>query len=420
MGRVASVDDVSLASFLRVLGTGSTGTVWLVENQNHDGHQVEAEWNALKVSPVSETARSEQAVLAKLRQPFIIQFYGSTCDLFKSYMLVEACFFGDLASLLRPGEDKRKVLSEDRTRDIAVRIVSALDYIHSLSIVYRDLKPENIILDDKGLIKLVDFGLAKATTEMCYTMCGTVEYLAPEVVQVQGHHAAVDWWALGVCIYEMLHGRTPFSDVNGRIEHDEAPIDVCRRITHPDFKVEYDCALSKDATSCIKRLLRRKPATRLGSGGGCEVRAHAWFASVDWSKLTLPTSKPDVSVQRPILRQKTSWKLLSLEPTSPKSCRKHENATGGLETTGTESMTAFQRFSGPRAADDDIPTTGAPYATLPPGRTSGTLESQQGYVPGEVILNTRKHVSSHPSDGASKGRRSSHDDVGVVELFCMV
>ncbi|KAL1528628.1 hypothetical protein AB1Y20_009966 [Prymnesium parvum] len=309
MGRVASMDDVSLASFLRVLGTGSTGTVWLVENQNHDGHQVEAEWNALKVSPVSETARSEQAVLAKLRQPFIIQFYGSTCDLFKSYMLVEACFFGDLASLLRPGEDKRKVLSEDRTRDIAVRIVSALDYIHSLSIVYRDLKPENIILDDKGLIKLVDFGLAKATTEMCYTMCGTVEYLAPEVVQVQGHHAAVD--------------------------------------------------------------------------------------CVDWSKLTLPTSKPDVSVQRPILRQKTSWKLLSLEPTSPKSCRKHENATGGLETTGTESMTAFQR-------------------------TSGTLESQQGYVPGEVILNTRKHVSSHPSDGASKGRRSSHDDVGVVELFCMV
>ena len=120
--------------------------------------------HALKVSPFAATARSEQNLLAELRQSFIIQFYGATCDHFKSYMLLEACFFGDLASLLRSGHARTgKVLDEGRTRDIAVRLVSALEYIHGRGVLYRDLKPENIILDDRGLIKLVDFGLAKVS-----------------------------------------------------------------------------------------------------------------------------------------------------------------------------------------------------------------------------------------------------------------
>lgn len=385
------VDDrVPLASFLRVLGTGSSGTVWLVAGAESEGQRAESEWHALKVCPAAETARTEQIVLAKLRQPFIIQFHGATCDPFKSYMLLEACFFGDLASLLRPSEGKRKILSEQRTRDIAARIVSALDYIHGLGIVYRDLKPENIILDDRGLIKLVDFGLAKATTALCYTMCGTPEYLAPEVVQMQGHQRQVDWWALGVCIFEMLHGRTPFS-CDGDVGEDcvDARTHVYRRITHPDFKVKYADSISKEVVSCMKRLLRRKPAGRLGSQGGAEVREHSWFASINWSGLPQAGVRASVSGSLPF----GAPKLLQ------------------LETMDRDALTP----------------TGAPVASWPPGATSAT----QDQMDHEQFSSLKPALSELCIGGESQsavlaelnvdlGSPHSRDDIPVSELFCMV
>jgi len=328
MVRVPADDEVSLASFLKVLGTGSSGTVWLVTTQDEESEEAYEEWFALKVSPAAATARSEQSLLATLHHPYIIQFHGATCDPFKSFMLIEACFFGDLASLLRCGQTdgRRNVLSEGRARDIAVRVVSALEYMHGRGIVYRDLKPENIILDDRGLIKLVDMGLAKATTDACYTLCGTAEYLAPEVVQLQGHRAEVDWWALGVCVYEMLHGHTPFSseptaaadaaDATGACDAPHVEREVFRRITHPDFKPEYASALSKPVISCMKRLLRRAPSKRLGAQGGPEVRAHGWFDGVDWHGLLSPVADVAPHTRAPPQR------VLASRETSPQATRR--------------------------------------------------------------------------------------------------
>ncbi|KAL3892770.1 MAG: hypothetical protein SGPRY_014804, partial [Prymnesium sp.] len=286
-------------------------------------------------------------------------------------MLLEACFFGDLASLLRPTENTRKVLSEHRTRDIAARMVSALDYIHSLGIIYRDLKPENIILDDRGLVKLVDFGLAKASTEACYTMCGTVEYLAPEVVQMQGHHHPVDWWALGVCVYEMLHGCTPFSSSPGGPGCcEENAINVCRRITHPDFKVQYEASLSDEVVSFMKRLLRRKPSGRLGATGGKDVRSHAWFRNIDWSELFQAYLTMDSAGQRPpgLLRQRDSGKLLQLEPTTPLSYRKGE-CEAAKSSVHPQKLVRMPILDPAELPDNQHADTGAPYACSPPGRT---------------------------------------------------
>lgn len=91
-------------------------------------------------------------------------------------------------------------------------MVLAFEYMHSLNVVYRDLKPENILLDKDGNLKITDFGFAKVVKDRTYTLCGTPEYMAPEIIQQIGHNTSVDWWALGILIYEMLVGYPPFYD----------------------------------------------------------------------------------------------------------------------------------------------------------------------------------------------------------------
>ena len=148
----------------------------------------------------------ERAILAGIYHPFIVTMFRTYRTENDVLMLLEYIPGGELFTYLRKAER----FENDVARHYAAEILVALEYLHSLGIVYRDLKPENLLLDAEGHIKITDFGFAKEVPDKTFTICGTPDYLAPEIIKCTGHSAAVDWWALGVLIYEMLAGYPPY------------------------------------------------------------------------------------------------------------------------------------------------------------------------------------------------------------------
>ena len=183
------------------------------------------------------------------------------------------------------------------------QLLTAIMHLHSKQIAYRDLKLENILMDALGHISLTDFGLSKEgqviegairmsqANEGMKTMCGTAEYMAPELLRHQPYGKVVDWWSYGILLFEMLAGRTPFVDRNRRV--------MFRNITQTD--VVYPSHFSSPARNLISKLLNRDPSKRLGGGpnGGRDIMAHPFFSSIDWDKLLRkeiePVFKPDVT-----------------------------------------------------------------------------------------------------------------------------
>ena len=148
------------------------------------------------------------------------------------------------------------------------------EYLHSKNIVYRDLKPENLLIDVRGNLKLTDFGFAKVIENRTYTLCGTPEYLAPEILLQKGHGKPVDWWCLGILIYEMIVGIDPFSD--------DEPMAVYQNILKG--KIKFPGSFPKDARSLVKHLLVADLAKRYGNlkRGVKDIKGHRWFKGFDW------------------------------------------------------------------------------------------------------------------------------------------
>lgn len=165
----------------------------------------------------------------------------------------------------------------DLARFYAAEIVLVLAHLHTRNIIYRDLKPENLLLDKDGHVKVTDFGFAKVVTDRTYTLCGTPDYLAPEIIQSKGYGKSVDWWALGVLIYEMLVGYPPFAD--------QSPFLVYEKIL--DRSVEFPDFVDPVAKDLIRKLLTKDKTQRLGSGrgGASDVMGHEWFETVNWAAL---------------------------------------------------------------------------------------------------------------------------------------
>jgi serine/threonine protein kinase len=160
------------------------------------------------------------------------QVYQTFKDKHRLFMLIEFIQGGELFTYLHLNQTRTvEFVSVDQCRLYAACVLDGLDYLHALDIVYRDLKPENLLINDKGYIKIVDFGFAKVCTSRTYTLCGTTEYLAPELVRGKGHNKAVDNWALGVLIYEMVSGFSPFAGA-GAVP--EAMV-ICQRIVSGGF-----------------------------------------------------------------------------------------------------------------------------------------------------------------------------------------
>ncbi|ORX44920.1 Pkinase-domain-containing protein [Hesseltinella vesiculosa] len=261
------------------LGTGTFGRVYLAKDK------LEQRTVAIKVLRKEDVVRlkqvehinSERQVLSNLHFPFIVDLYCTFQDPERLYMVEEYVLGGELFRHLR----RSGRYSNASARFYAAEIVLALDYMHSLDIIYRDLKPENILLDRDGHIKLTDFGFAKKVTDRTWTLCGTPEYLAPEVIQSKGHGKAVDWWALGILIYEMLVGYPPFYDDNH--------FGIYEKIL--EAKLQLPAHLDASAKDLLKRLLVVDRTRRLGNlkGGADDIKLHPWFRGIDWLGLLTRT-----------------------------------------------------------------------------------------------------------------------------------
>jgi len=232
-----------------------------------------------------EHIMSEKRVMAVLDHPFLVRLNATFKDKNFLYFLLEPSLGGELFSVLRA----KTFFDEETARFFAASVVLAFEYMHSKDIIYRDLKPENLLLDDLGYLKITDFGFAKKVKDRTWTLCGTPDYLAPEVVSGQGHGKGVDWWTLGILIYEMLASYPPF--------YDEDPMKTYAKIMHGH--VSFPMHFSKAAIDLIKSLLHPKPTKRLGviKGGAALIKAHPWFKGFDWEafikkKLPAPIRNP--------------------------------------------------------------------------------------------------------------------------------
>ena len=167
--------------------------------------------------------------------------------------------------------------SLDKAQFYAGQIVFVLDYLHSKNIVYRNLKPENILINKNGYIKITDFELSKEIKDRTYTMCGTPGYLAPEIILNKGHGLSVDWWALGILLYEMICGVDPFFD--------EDPMNVYKNIL--EGKIQFSSDFDEKSKSLIKHLLEPDLSKRYGNlkNGVNDIKNHVFFKNMYWDKL---------------------------------------------------------------------------------------------------------------------------------------
>jgi len=186
---------------------------------------------------------------------------------------------------------KEKRFNEETVLFYTAQIVMAIGYLHTKDIVHRDLKLENILLDNTGYLKIIDYGLAKMLKEQEQTQsfCGTPEYLAPEMVTYEGHDKNVDWWAIGVLIYEMLIGVTPFFNPNRNMLMKKI---TAAKVVFPDrkkYKIEY----SDDIMDLIKKLLQKDRTKRLGFKNDAEeILSHKAFANINMKDLLIHNIDP--------------------------------------------------------------------------------------------------------------------------------
>uniref|UniRef100_A0A4W3JUC8 non-specific serine/threonine protein kinase n=1 Tax=Callorhinchus milii TaxID=7868 RepID=A0A4W3JUC8_CALMI len=278
--------------YLKLLGKGTFGKVILVKEKATGKYYAMKILKKEIIIAKDEVAHTltESRVLKNTRHPFLTSLKYSFQTKDRLCFVMEYVNGGELFFHL----SRERVFSEDRTRFYGAEIVSALDYLHSEKIVYRDLKLENLMLDKDGHIKITDFGLCKEGITDAATMktfCGTPEYLAPEVLEDNDYGRAVDWWGLGVVMYEMMCGRLPFYNQ----DHEK----LFELILMEDIK--FPRTLSSDAKSLLSGLLIKDPNKRLGGGpeDAKDIMQHSFFTGINWQdvydKKLLPPFKPQVS-----------------------------------------------------------------------------------------------------------------------------
>lgn len=282
------IEDFEL---LKVVGKGSFGKVMQVRKK--DTNRIYALKTIRKAHIISRSevahTLAERSVLAQINNPFIVPLKFTFQSPEKLYFVLAFVNGGELFHHLQ----KEQRFDVNRSRFYTAELLCALECLHGFNVIYRDLKPENILLDYQGHIALCDFGLCKLDMkdeDRTNTFCGTPEYLAPELLMGNGYNKTVDWWTLGVLLYEMLTGLPPFYDENTN--------EMYRKILSEPLHFPGPEVVPPAAKDLLTKLLNRDPQQRLGANGAAEIKAHPFFHAIDWRKLLQrkyePAFKPNV------------------------------------------------------------------------------------------------------------------------------
>lgn len=237
-------------------------------------------------SKLQEAVRAERQILTMCDSAFIIRLHGTYRDRKYLYFLFEPLLGGELHTKMV----REPSLFRNPTvyRFILACVCFALEHLHARNVVYRDLKPENVLLDEAGYIKICDLGFAKFVLGKTMTLCGTPEYMAPEVITHTGYDRMVDWWAVGILAFELLCGMTPFCD-----DHDSGPeIIFANILTSRDQEVEMPPRTPPATVDFVQSLLQFTPGNRLGIGGATQVKGHHIFSAIDLREVELQKVKP--------------------------------------------------------------------------------------------------------------------------------
>jgi len=266
---VCKMEDFDLGS---ILGAGSFGRVHVAK------HIPTGKVCAVKILSKAKIIQTKQVqhvkqerdILSTINHPHIVNLLGYFQDSKCLYLVLEYVCGGEFFTHLR----NVGRLANDTARFYAAEVLLAFEYLHSRDIIYRDLKPENLLLDSRGHIKIADFGFAKKIEYRTYTLCGTPDYLAPEIILNKGHGKAVDWWAFGILIFEMLAGFPPF--------YEEDPMRTYQRILRGE--IEFPSHFSRHARDIVRSLLQADLTKRYGNlkDGVKDIKSQPWFDGVDW------------------------------------------------------------------------------------------------------------------------------------------
>ncbi|XP_078252992.1 cGMP-dependent protein kinase 2 [Rhinoraja longicauda] len=268
---------------IATLGVGGFGRVELVKMKNEN---VTFAVKCIKKKHIVDTRQqehihSEKKILEEARSPFIVTLFRSFKDNKYVYMLLEACLGGEIWSILRD----RGCFDESTSKFCVSCVTEAFDYLHHIGVIYRDLKPENLMLDTEGYIKLVDFGFAKkiGRGQKTWTFCGTPEYVAPEIILNKGHDFGVDFWSLGILVFELLTGSPPFCGYDQMLTYNM----ILKGVEKMDFPKK----ITKRPEDIIRRLCKQNPNERLGNlkNGINDIKKHRWFSGFNWEGLKART-----------------------------------------------------------------------------------------------------------------------------------
>ena len=287
------IDDgeqgVSYSSFhiIEILGQGTFGKVFKVKKKD----EPESEEFAMKVLKKAflvknnhlRYAITEANILKLSSHPFVIKLHYSFQTPENLYMILDYCPGGDLAFHL----NKRQIFDENEAKFFIAEVILAMEYIHSLNIIYRDLKPENILIDKYGHVKLADFGLAKEGVndkQNAKSFCGSPAYLAPEMLQNKGVGKAADIYQIGAVLYELLVGFPPYYTENIKKLYENIK---AAKLQIPNY-------ISAPAKDLLQKLLNKNPKQRIGVVDKLEIKRHPFFKGIDWNKLMAREIDPPI------------------------------------------------------------------------------------------------------------------------------